>query len=180
MVVLYWPRQSTFVDAATDGPVTRYGQGIHDIPDDRADHYRERGWIGPNESDIDIEAARDSDNEDTAGAVEGDQQQEQNQNLDENELTLSADDTQRGAEAQEADTEVGPGGGNGAEATDTDTDEFDAEAFVDRNASEVREDIRSGDYDAHLDAIEDAELADRDRTTVHDELEQRREGGKSV
>lgn len=54
--------------------------------------------------------------------------------------------------------------------------EFDAESFVDRTPMEtVVDDIISGDYDAHLDAIEAAEDAGRDRDGVADAIDDRRE-----
>lgn len=50
--------------------------------------------------------------------------------------------------------------------------EFDAAAFVDRTPmSDVVEDLESGDYDAHLDAIEEV----ADRQGVQDAIEHRRE-----
>lgn len=55
--------------------------------------------------------------------------------------------------------------------------DFDADAFVDRTPmSEVVDDIRTGEYDDVLDAIEAAEEAGRDRVGVADAIEARREG----
>ena len=64
-----------------------------------------------------------------------------------------------------------------ADSEDTDDDgagdeEFDAEAFVDRTPmSDVVEDIESGDYDDHLEAID--EVAEREG--VKDAVDARRE-----
>lgn len=66
-----------------------------------------------------------------------------------------------------------------AEETDSDTDEdaepaaeFDATAFVDRTPmSVVIEDLETGDYDTHLDAIEAA----AERVGVQDAIEERRD-----
>jgi len=55
-------------------------------------------------------------------------------------------------------------------------DEFDATAFVDRTpVSEVADEIASGEFDAHLDAIEAAEEDSRGRMTVYDAIANRRE-----
>lgn len=83
----------------------------------------------------------------------------------------------------DADADAGPDqAASDAHATDTNqgsSESFDPAAFVDRAVEDVRDDIRSGEYDGALGAIEEAESADRDRTTVHDELEGRR-GGSST
>jgi hypothetical protein len=68
-------------------------------------------------------------------------------------------------------------------AADTESDEdddgddaFDAVSFVDRTPmDDVVEDIESGDYDAHLDAIAAAEADGRDREGVADAVDARRE-----
>jgi len=63
-----------------------------------------------------------------------------------------------------------------ASGTDEADDAFDAESFVDRTPmEEVVSDIESGDYDEHLDAIEAAEAAGRDRDGVADAINERRE-----
>jgi hypothetical protein len=55
-------------------------------------------------------------------------------------------------------------------------DGFDAAAFVDRTPmSDVVDDLESGDYDEHLDAIAAAEADSRDRDGVKDAIENRRE-----
>lgn len=46
MSELHWPRESTFADVQ-DGDTVRYGQGTHEIPEDRVDHYLARGWERP-------------------------------------------------------------------------------------------------------------------------------------
>jgi len=53
---------------------------------------------------------------------------------------------------------------------------FDAGGFVDRTPmDDIVEDIESGDYDAHLDAIAAAEGEGRDREGVADAVDKRRE-----
>ena len=62
------------------------------------------------------------------------------------------------------------------ESDDTFDDGFDPAAFADRTPMiDVVEDIESGDYDAHLDAIEAAESEGRDRDGVADAIDERRE-----
>ena len=52
---------------------------------------------------------------------------------------------------------------------------FDAKSFVDRTPmADVIDDIESGDYDAHLDAIAQAETEARDRNGVADAIAARR------
>lgn len=86
-----------------------------------------------------------------------------------------ADDT--ADDATEGDED---GGDTGGDDVDTAGDVVikgydDPEAFVDRTpVSDVASDIRSGDYDDVLDAIEAAEEANRDRDTVYDAIEARR------
>jgi hypothetical protein len=55
-------------------------------------------------------------------------------------------------------------------------EEFDAAGFVDRTPmDDVVEDLESGDYDRHLDAIQAAEREGRDRQGVADAVDARRE-----
>jgi hypothetical protein len=59
-----------------------------------------------------------------------------------------------------------------SQARPPETDDFDAAAFVDRTPmDDVVADIESGEYDAHLDAIE----AEASRQGVLDALDERRE-----
>lgn len=74
--------------------------------------------------------------------VDADQKQDQNQDTDSN---AESDDT--ASDSDDSDAESGG-------------DDFDADAFVDRNVPPIAEDLETGDYDDHLDAIEDAERAD--------------------
>jgi hypothetical protein len=65
--------------------------------------------------------------------------------------------------------------GTSEDTVDSD-DAFDPAAFVDRTPmDDVIADIESGDYDAHLDAIEAAEAEGRDRDGVADAIDERRE-----
>lgn len=43
MVELYWPRNTTFLAADAE----YVGPGVHDIPDDQEERFRERGWEDP-------------------------------------------------------------------------------------------------------------------------------------
>jgi len=61
------------------------------------------------------------------------------------------------------------------EADDDDDAEVDPEAFVDRTpVTDVAEDIRDGAVDGQLDAVEEAEEAGRERTTVSEAIADRR------
>jgi len=96
-------------------------------------------------------------------------------------------DDQSGGEDEDVDDDADTGDVDDASG-DTDTDgedagedagedeaDFDADAFVDRTpVTDVATDIRSGDYDDRLDAIEAAERDDRDRDTVYEAIESRR------
>lgn len=56
------------------------------------------------------------------------------------------------------------------------SDDVDAEAFVDRvPQDDVIADIESGEYDAHLNAIEAAETDGKDRIGVQQAIEERRD-----
>lgn len=57
---------------------------------------------------------------------------------------------------------------------DGQSEDFDAEAFVGRNAGKQVADIESGEYDEHLDAIEAANEAANDYNTVQDAIDERR------
>lgn len=46
MVELYWPRETTFLT-----PSGQYTQGVHDVPDDQEEAFRERGWEDPPEEE---------------------------------------------------------------------------------------------------------------------------------
>lgn len=83
--------------------------------------------------------------------------------------TAASDDT-----ADDADADADSGSDSDAEES-TDDSEFDAEAFVDRNVPPVAEDLDTGDYDDHLEAIEAAESADGSpRNGVVEAIEARR------
>lgn len=90
------------------------------------------------------------------------------------------EDGWRGEEdADEGDaTDDGTSSGDGDVDTQGDVviKDYDGpEGFVDRTpVSDVASDIRSGDYDDVLDAIETAEEAGRDRDTVYEAVESRR------
>jgi hypothetical protein len=65
----------------------------------------------------------------------------------------------------------GHGPSRDEEGADDTADEFDAAAFVDRTPMEdVVQDIKSGEYDEHLDAIEAA----AERNGVQDAIDERR------
>lgn len=99
------------------------------------------------------------------------------------EEAIEARDDQSGAGDDEADDTASDGDGttdDGEGDVDTSGDvvikDYDGpEGFVDRTpVTDVADDIRSGDYDDALDAIEAAEEAGRDRDTVYDAIEDRR------
>jgi hypothetical protein len=79
---------------------------------------------------------------------------------------------ERGGHGPQTDDE-----GEAEEAEDVDEDAgFDAEAFVDRTPmDDVVDDIEAGEADGHLDGVEAAEEADRDRNGVMDAIEDRRD-----
>lgn len=90
-------------------------------------------------------------------------------------------DDQSGTEDDEADDapdtgDDGDGGGDVDTQGDVVIKDYDsADDFVDRTpVSDVASDIRSGDYDDVLDAIEAAEEAGADRDTVYDAIASRR------
>ncbi|MFC7202867.1 hypothetical protein ACFQJC_05020 [Haloferax namakaokahaiae] len=77
-----------------------------------------------------------------------------------------------GRRARDTDGETPP---DEAEPKDS-AEAFDAEAFVDRTPmSKVTDDLDSGAFDDHLDAIADAESDGRDRDGVNEAIEARRE-----
>jgi hypothetical protein len=49
MVELYWPRDTTFMDAEADLRFT--GEGVYKVPGDLEEFYRSRGWEDPPEDD---------------------------------------------------------------------------------------------------------------------------------
>lgn len=53
MVELHWPNETTFL-----APSGQYrGPGVHDVPDEREEQFRERGWQDPpDENDADSTA----------------------------------------------------------------------------------------------------------------------------
>lgn len=80
------------------------------------------------------------------------------------------------ASAKDEDESDDEAGGTESDDGEAEDEGFDAEAFVDRTPmSEVIEDLESGDYDEHLDAIEAAEAENRDREGVTDAITARRE-----
>ena len=155
MVELYWPRNTTF-SLSTESGVEKFRPGLHDVAEDRAEQFKERGWVDPDDDDVDVEIDRGGDDEDTTIVVEdeSDEDEDEEIELEEDELALS--------------TEVDDEG-------DDEDEEFDAEAFVDRTPQkEVIVDLETGEYDEYLDEIETAEAENHDRRGVERALEERR------
>lgn len=66
MVELYWPRNTTFLgdDAQYSGP------GVHNVPDDQEERFRDRGWEDPPDQQVDTTAVK-ADDEDDLEALKG-------------------------------------------------------------------------------------------------------------
>jgi len=91
------------------------------------------------------------------------------------EEAIEARDDQSGAGDDEADDTASDGDDVDTQGDVVIKDYDGPEGFVDRTpVTDVADDIRSGDYDDVLDAIEAAEEAGRDRDTVYDAIEDRR------
>ena len=77
--------------------------------------------------------------------------------------------------AAEADGDADAGDENDGHRFYSDADQFNAQAFVERTPQrDIRSDLDSGEYDAHLDAILEAEEAHKGRQGVHEAVEERR------
>lgn len=87
--------------------------------------------------------------------------------------TLTVDDEETARAIADSHTAITlPDGVDDSESDDDSDDEFDADAFLNRNLDDgVIDDIKSGDYDEHLDAIASA----AGRETVRDAVDERRD-----
>lgn len=62
----------------------------------------------------------------------------------------------------------------GRQGTGNSSDNFDAQSFVEQNVGPIEGEIESGEVDAYLNAILDAEKASSDRKGVKDAVQDRR------
>lgn len=182
MVELYWPRNTTF-SVSTPSGVEQYQPGLHDIDEEHAERFKNRGWVDPSDDDVDVEIERDDA---TVVVEDEDDGQEEEVDLDEDELSLTSnepdleddtdDQTESERAAAEADADADADADDGDDSDEDVEDEFDAQSFVDRTPQrEVINDIETGEYDEYLEEIADAEESGRDRRGVASAIESRRD-----
>lgn len=169
MVELYWPRNTTF-SVSTPSGLDQYDPGLHDIDEDRAEAFKNRGWVDPSDDDVDVEIDRG----DATVTVEDDSDrgQEEEVELDEDELSLTSD----GPDLEDDTDDTTAADREAAAEGDSEDDDFDAQSFVDRTPQKrVIADLESGDYDEHLDDIAEAEERGRGRRGVASAVNDRRD-----
>lgn len=152
-VPLYWPRDATFRDRFAD--VQYVGEGVYQVPKEHANHYKTRGWEAPDDVDDDSVTADDADDPELL-----DQHEDAGRTVD---------------DADDSDDDADGGSGNESSPSD-DGGDFNAEAFVrDGDYEDVVSRIQNGEADGHLDAVADAEADFRDRTSVKNAVDDRRD-----
>jgi len=150
MTELRWPRETTFRDTSHSPVFVVRGSGVYDVPDERIDTYRARGWADPSADTASDDGESDHPESDAAS-----------QQMSESEPDTTSDDDDGDEDSDDHD------------ATDSSTD---AEQFVDeRTVNELEAVLESGDHDDsdRLDALLDAEQAGKDRTGAKDAIRDR-------
>lgn len=171
MARLKWTGDATFSDRNRDEFVAP-GEVV-EVPDDETDYYLDHDSGDWEHADDAEGEAEDDDAESEAAENRGGNAAQESGGTDGEPHSAEGTDgdPQQAEGAEQADT----GDGDAEAEEEGDGDEFDSAAFVDRTPmQEVVDDIQSGEYDDHLDEIEQAEQARRDRGGVAAAVDERR------
>lgn len=168
----------TAAGGAAGGVRERTGSANSSTVDRGVDVQTEADETGENQTDTDVtpdSVTPDREGDDLTTAGEGDvtPSQEGGDTSDGGDVTPSQESDDGGETATEGEE----GNENGAVSL-SDADEADGDAlerFVDRNVGPVEEAIAAGEADGYLDEIEEAEKANRDRVSIEEAIEQRRQ-----